>query len=1447
MIAWREIHAHMNARIGTNITLAAAVALAALGITSLFWSFDRVDDAAQSRRQNRAMVSDAAEVMSFVNEAEVGQRGYLLTGDESLLAPYMAARDSVARRLAALRQRSTDVASQRQLDALALLIDGRLEQMSRLVALRRDGKVADAQAPMRSGSGEQLMDSIRITVRDFVRLETAALDRREGLFDRDVRRLFISIVVASLLVLLLALALVFLMRQRAGQQLRSLVHVETAHLLTAQQEISARLQQANLTLAESEEQLDVTLGSIGDAVLTTNADARVLRLNAVAERLTGWTMAQAVGRPVAEVFRIVNKEDRHPATIPVTATLAHGTIQGLANHTVLIARDGRECDIADSCAPIRDRAGLVIGAVLVFRDVTAEYAVQQSLNDSAALIETVLDTVADGIITFRADDHTVAKVNPAAERIFGFSSDEMLGTDFRLLVPELEGDGLDASLAQFKPRDEARASGLGREVMGRCKSGGAVPLEIAVSDMRLGGQRYFTGIVRDITARKQVEAALREAGALQHAIFNSANFSSIATDANGVIQIFNVGAERMLGYAAEDVLDKITPADISDPDEVIVRARSLSIELSTPISPGFEALVFKASRGIEDIYELTYVRKDGSRFPAVVSVTALRDEHDSIIGYLLIGTDNTARKQVETDQKKLDQRLRDQQFYTRSLIESNIDALMTTDPAGIITDVNSQTEALTGCTRDELIGAPFKGYFTEPERADAAIQLVLRDKKVSDFELTARSRDGVRTVVSFNATTFYDRDRTLQGVFASARDVTERKRVEVELQKAKSAAESASRTKSDFLASMSHEIRTPMNALMGIADLLARTPLSAEQDKYVQIFRRAGDNLLNLINDILDLSKVEASQLELEMMGFSLDELLDKVMEMITPQTEEKGLTLERDIDPDVPRALVGDPTRLRQVLLNLLGNAIKFTESGTVTLKVTRDDNLAVPTALRFAVFDTGIGIASEKLPRVFERFTQADSSTTRRFGGSGLGLTISKRLVELMEGGIGVDSQAGGGSVFWFTIRAGLGSSKPKPRVLRPDVGGRRVLVVDDNDSARIVMRDMLAAMSFDVSVSASGEEAVAAVRLADAAKNPYAIVYLDWRMPGMDGMAVARAIGALGLAARPHVVMVTAYGREELITEASEVGIEDFLMKPVSASVLFNASVQLLQGDRLPSSPVPAGMAPVRSRRARILVVEDNELNQEVARDMLEQLGHRVDVAANGQAALRMAQQSAYDLVFMDMQMPVMDGIDATQAIRRLPEARFAAVPIVAMTANVMRQDQARCLAAGMNDYIPKPIDPAALDRMLERWLPSGVWGESSPAATPGEAPDEAVPLDIPGLDAAQGLSRVLGNAPRYRSLLRRFANQERDCALAIRAHLARGEREDAERRAHTVKGAAATLGAVDLQADAMALELAIRELRPGGVMDERLAAFDKRLGNLVAALDARYPAPAGAEPR
>ena len=684
----------------------------------------------------------------------------------------------------------------------------------------------------------------------------------------------------------------------------------------------------------------------------------------------------------------------------------------------------------------------------------------------------------------------------------------------------------------------------------------------------MSGQIHHSALLDDDAGKAEAitevrrEAALLKTGALQHAIFNSANFSSIATDEKGVIQLFNVGAERMLGYTAAEVLDKITPADISDPQELIARAKALSLELGTSITPGFEALVFKASRGIEDIYELTYFRKDGSRFPAVVSVTALRDAQDTIIGYLLIGTDNTARKMVEAEQMKLDQRLRDQQFYTRSLIESNIDALMTTDPAGIITDVNKQMEALTGCTRDELIGAPFKSHFTDPERAEAGIKLVLREKKVTDYELTACARDGKQTVVSYNATTFYDRDRTLQGVFAAARDVTERKRVEAELQQAKAMAETASRTKSDFLAGMSHEIRTPLNAIIGMADLLKETPLTPDQRAYAEVFQDAGNSLLLLINDILDFSKMEADQLVLEETDFDLAEALKSAMSLMNLRAHEKSLSLVYNLGPDVPTLVVGDVMRLRQILLNLIGNAIKFTERGEVALRVEREPGSSEPGLLRFSVSDTGIGIALDKLDAIFKSFTQVDSSTSRKYGGTGLGLTISKRLVELMGGRIWVESVSDQGTTFYFTVRLRLRTgtpmparearTQPAPRVIAGADREVSVLVADDSIHNRMLLQAYLRSARYLVDIVENGAEAVEKVQTGH-----YDVVLMDMQMPVMDGYTATRSIrqweqsrnrGPLA------IIALTAYALSGDRNKCLEAGCTDYLAKPIKKEALF-----------------------------------------------------------------------------------------------------------------------------------------------------------------------------------------------------------------------------------------------------------------------------------------------------
>ncbi len=717
------------------------------------------------------------------------------------------------------------------------------------------------------------------------------------------------------------------------------------------------------------------------------------------------------------------------------------------------------------------------------------------------------------------------------------------------------------------------------------KDGSRLPAVVSVTALR-DAQDIIIGyllIGTDNTARKQAEEALLRAGALQSAIFNSANFSSIATDAQGVIQIFNVGAERMLGYRAADVVDKITPAGISDAQEVVARAAALSRELDTHITPGFEALVFKASRGIEDIYELTYIRKDGSRFPAVVSVTALRDAQDIIIGYLLIGTDNTARKQVEAEQALLDQRLRDQQFYTRSLIESNIDALMTTDPRGIISDVNQQMEALTGCTRDELIGAPFKNYFTDPERAEAGITRVLREGKVTNYELTAHARDGKETVVSYNATTFHDRDRKLQGVFAAARDVTDRKQFElalqennIELEGAKAAAEKANLAKSEFLSSMSHELRTPLNAVLGFAQLMAagKPEPSPSQKLSIEQILQAGWYLLRLINEILDLAMIESGKVTMSQESMSLTEVLKDCQLMMEPQANKRGIqmTFPRSEDLFYVHA---DRTRVKQVLINLLSNAIKYNQAGGAVIVqcAINDEN-----RVRLSVKDTGPGLSPEQIMQLFQPFNRLGQEAGSEEG-TGIGLVVTKQLVELMNGIIGVESSVGVGSVFWIELTASSApelvfekadetvASEQIPLVVGASTPQHTLLYVEDNP-ANLLLVEQLIALRSDLRLltAINGHQGIQLAR----AYQP-TLILMDINLPGVSGYGALTVLRKDPTTAHIPVMALSANAIPRDIQKGLEAGFFRYLTKPIKVNEFMgalDAALEHAAKSRLPS---------------------------------------------------------------------------------------------------------------------------------------------------------------------------------------------------------------------------------------------------------------------------------------
>ncbi|MDD2878870.1 MAG: PAS domain S-box protein [Rhodoferax sp.] len=1123
-----------------------------------------------------------------------------------------------------------------------------------------------------------------------------------------------------------------------------------------------------------------------------------------------------------------------------------------------IRKDGSRFPAVVSVTALRDDEKTIIGYFLIGTDNTARKQAEDALLKAGALQNAIFDSA--NFSSIATDAKGVIQIfNVGAERMLGYTAFEVMNqrtpadiSDPQEIIARARTLSLELD-TPIAPGFEALVFKASRgiediyELTYIRKDGSRFPAVVSVTALR-DAQDSIIGyllIGTDNTARKQAEEALLKAGALQSAIFNSANFSSIATDAKGVIQIFNVGAERMLGYAAADVMNKITPADISDPEEVIARAMALSVELDTAITPGFEALVFKASRGIEDIYELTYIRKDGSRFPAVVSVTALRDAQGVIIGYLLIGTDNTARKQVEADQKLLAQRLRDHQFYTRSLFESNIDALMTTDLAGIITDVNKQMEALTGCTRDELIGAPFKSHFTDPHRAEISIKRVLLEKKVSNYELTVRTRDGKETVVSFNATTFYDRERTLQGVFAAARDVTESKRLDlelkeknIELENARSVAEKANLAKSDFLSSMSHEIRSPLNAILGLAYLLEQANLELEANNMVRKIKASGRMLLRLISDILDVSKIEAGQMMIEQAPFRLPDVIDNLAVILGVAVGDKDIKLVIQPPPAGVFSVVGDALRLEQVLLNLSINAIKFTSVGQVELVTELLSSGHDELVLRFCVRDSGIGIAPELQSSVFAPFTQADSSTTRRFGGTGLGLTICRQLVQLMGGEIGLNSVVGQGSEFWFTVplKKLADTELSESDQLRIDA-----LIADDSQIALKYMSGITEGLGWHVNTLDSGEAVLSYLQARTERKLPDVVV-LDWKMPGLDGLATARAIrDSMPQEKCPLIIMTTAHSLTSMADRAGTELVDALLEKPVSASGMYNALIEARR-KRAATDGMKFGLHRSSGQvlaSIRVLVVDDSEINCEVARRILHEKGAVVSLAANGQEALDwlLAHPNDIDLVLMDVQMPVMDGIEATRQLRQMPA--FAKLPIVALTAGAFKSQQDAAQAAGMTHFISKPFDVPSTIALIQRltrqpkMLTAGAPApvsmlapESVPAMEP-VPPRRVFTGNVSVLDMAAGLE-IWGDMPSYLDYLQRFATIYSNAVALMNTSLAQADQPAATALAHKLAGVAANLALPEVRRLAAETERLLRaDLDPALVLADLAAAITTAL--------------------
>ncbi|MDD2915194.1 MAG: PAS domain S-box protein [Gallionella sp.] len=923
--------------------------------------------------------------------------------------------------------------------------------------------------------------------------------------------------------------------------------------------------------------------------IATDAKGVIQIFNVGAERMLGYAAADVMNKitpaEISDPQEVIARAKALSAEFgtpiePGFEALVFKAARGIEDiyELTYIRKDGSRFPAIVSVTALRDDQEAIIGYLLIGTDNTARKQAEEALLKAGALQSAIFNSA--NFSSIATDAKGVIQIfNVGAERMLGYAAADVMNkiTPADISDPQeviARAKALSTELGtQISPGFEALVFKASRgiediyELTYIRKDGSRFPAIVSVTALRDADNEIigYLLIGTDNTARKQAEEALLKAGALQSAIFNSANFSSIATDAKGVIQIFNVGAERMLGYTAADVLNKVTPAEISEPQEVIARAKALSAELGTPIEPGFEALVFKASRGIEDIYELTYIRKDGSRFPAIVSVTALRDADNEIIGYLLIGTDNTARKQIEAEQEQLAQRLRDQQFYTRSLFESNIDAIMTTDPSGIITDVNKQMEVLTGCTRDELIGAPFKNHFTDPGKAETSIKLVLSEKKVTNYELTVRARDSKETVVSYNATTFYDRDRKLQGVFAAARDITERKRLDqvlqeknVELESAKSLAEKANLAKSDFLSSMSHELRSPLNAILGFAQLMesdSQEPTLSQKESIAQILQ-AGWHLLKLINEILDLAKVESRQTPLSEEPVSLAEVMLECQAMVEPQAQQRGI---KQTFPqfDIPCFVSADRTRLKQVLINLLSNAIKYNiKNGTVEVEYAEGK----PGRIRISIKDSGAGLSPEQLEQLFQPFNRLGQEAGVEEG-TGIGLVVAKRLVELMGGTIGVESTVGAGSVFWFELNSvaepslfieGVDTAVMNRTHTPRGAGGYTVLYVEDNP-ANLKLVEQIIARHPDIRLltAVNGNSGIEIAR----ASQPD-VILMDINLPGINGFEALRILRADPSTVHIPVVALSANAMPLDIERGVKAGFFRYITKPIKVNELMEA---------------------------------------------------------------------------------------------------------------------------------------------------------------------------------------------------------------------------------------------------------------------------------------------------
>lgn len=786
---------------------------------------------------------------------------------------------------------------------------------------------------------------------------------------------------------------------------------------------------------------------------------------------------------------------------------------------------------------------------------------------------------------------------------------------------------------------------------------------------------------------------------------------------------------------------------------------------------------------------------------------------------------------------KNDQLEKSEQFL-QSLLSNIKSAIYTKNLIGEYTYVNSECEKLVQRDKKELIGKTDKELFEKQvcEELEKNDELVVEKKK----SITTEDR-----IVDNHGDVFYFlttkvpmlQDNKVVGICCISIDISERKQMEEELVIAKSIAEEASRAKADFLANMSHEIRTPMNAIMGMSYLMQKTDLTSKQKNYLDKICKSSQHLLGIINDILDFSKIEAGKLEIEKIKFKLSDVLDNLATLVGQKCSEKGLELVFDVEPGLSNAFLGDPLRLGQILINFTNNAVKFTETGQIIIRIRKHSKIENKEVIKFEVEDSGIGIKKEHLASLFKSFQQADTSTTRKYGGTGLGLAISKNLAELMNGEVGVKSEYGKGSVFWFTAELVEDYEMKAMDILRKMPKKYRVLVVDDNENSREVLKEMLSYMGCIVETADSGEIAVDKVRKCVEKGILFDIVYMDFQLVEINGIETFKRIKEITKLSVPKGIMVTNFGREEIILEAKNTGFEMVLVKPVNPIILYESTMEVLgikeKDEKEFEEIVEDGSSELLTKNINVLLVEDNELNQEVAKEIIESFGFIVDIAENGEKSIDKVSNNDYDIVLMDMQMPVMDGISATKKIRN--DLGKIDIPIIAMTANAMEDDKEKCSLAGMNDHLSKPIDPKHLLEMIKKWSNISQVVANENLKDLKEPCNLEKLLHVDGFDAKAGCNRVMGKKKTYIRLLKRFVEEEAFSVDNIENAVVKKDYEKAEYLTHTLKGVTGNIGATRVYELVLDFENTLKNHKDDANLFQKIPELKSVYNKLIRDLD------------